>query len=145
MIQRFFNTFALILLLVVAAPALAKQHEMIKPEYQTFAPAITKPLTQQEVRAAVIDAAQARGWVVTGDEPGKLTLRYAPRTHLAVIAVDYDDKGFKVGYVTSENLDYEVKRGKTYIHGNYNLWLERLSHDIKNSKVLWSVVSTESK
>lgn len=141
MIKNFANTSVLaLLLLVAAAPAFGKQREMIVPEYQSFAPAITRPLTQQEVRAAVIDAAQTRGWVVTGDEPGKLTLRYAPRTHLAVISVDYDDKGFKIGYVASENLDYEVKRGKTYIHGNYNLWLERLSHDIKNSKVLWSVV-----
>lgn len=141
MTRHFTSIFLLaLLLLAIVAPVVAKQHVMITPEYEAFAPAITRPLTQQDVRAAVIDAAQARGWVVTGDEPGKLTLRYAPRTHLAVIAVDYDDKGFKIGYVTSEDLDYEVKRGKTYIHGNYNLWLERLSHDIKNSKVLWSVV-----
>lgn len=141
MIERFTRTLFLAMLsLAIALPVLAKQREMIAPQYQTFAPDIVRPLTQKEVRAAVIDAAQTRGWVVTGDEPGKLTLRYAPRTHLAVISVDYDDKGYKIGYVTSEDLDYEVKRGKTYIHGNYNLWLERLSHDIKNSKVLWSVV-----
>jgi hypothetical protein len=141
MIRHFTNNLLIaVFLLATAWPAFAKQHQMATPEYEAFAPAIARPLTQQEVRAAVIDAAQARGWVVTGDEPGKLTLRYAPRTHLAVIAVNYDDKGFKIGYVTSEDLDYEVKRGKTYIHGNYNLWLERLSHDIKNSKVLWSVV-----
>ena len=141
MIRNFVGAiFVALLLLAAASPAFAKQHEMLTPGYQAFAPLISRSLTQQEVRAAVIDAAQARGWIVTGDEPGKLTLRYAPRTHVAVIAVDYDDKGFKIGYVTSEDLDYEVKRGKTYIHGNYNLWLERLSHDIKNSKVLWSVV-----
>lgn len=130
-------------LLAVAVSAQAKQHVMEVPSYQPVAAMNGRALTQKDMRTAIVDAAQARGWVVIGDEPGKLTLRYAPRTHVAIIQVDYDDKGFKIGYVGSENLDYEVKRGKTYIHGNYNVWLQRLSLDIKNSKVLWSVIGTE--
>jgi hypothetical protein len=123
-------------LAAVSLPAMAgKQDPMVVPAYERVESTNGIPPTAARIKAAIIHAGRTRGWTVADSEPGKVTLRYAPRTHEVVVAVRYDANGFKIEYVSSKDMNYEIKRGKAEIHGNYNRWIRNLALDIQNSPV----------
>ena len=64
--------------------------------------------------------------------------------HEVVVAVDYDAEGFKISYVSSKEMDYEIKRGVAEIHRNYNRWIRNLAHDIHQSPVFHLPDMTEA-
>lgn len=79
------------------------------------------------VREAIVTGATRGGWQVIGDEPGRLTLRLDVRgKHSAIVAAEYDESGYRLGYVSSSNLLYEERNGKQLIHRNYNRWISNL-------------------
>lgn len=120
----------------VAAPALAgKQDPMLIPGYERVESTNGVPTSAARIKAAIIHAGKVRGWTVADSEPGRVTLRYVPRTHEVVVAVRYDDNGFKIEYVSSKEMNYEIKRGTPQIHGNYNRWIHNLAQDIQASPV----------
>lgn len=120
----------------VGSPAFAGKDEMAVSGYEKVVMSDGESPTAARVKAAILDAARQRRWEVVAVELGKVTLRYAPRGDFElVIAVRYDDNGFKIEYVSSENLDYEAKRGKVYIHRKYNMWVANLTNDIRLSRV----------
>lgn len=133
------RSVSLLLALVLAAanlPALAgKQDPMVVPAYERVESTNGIAPTAARIKAAIIHAGKTRGWTVADSEPGKVTLRYAPRTHEVIVAVRYDANGFKIEYVSSKEMNYEVKRGTAEIHGNYNRWIRNLALDIQNSPV----------
>lgn len=124
------------LALAVSTPALALQYHMRVPQYQPLSTSDGAEPGAARVRAAIVDAARVRRWETVASEPGRLTLRYAPRTHEVVIAVRYDDRGFLIEYVSSKDMDYQVRKGETFIHGNYNVWIENLAENIAASRIL---------
>ena len=133
--KKLFAGFSLALAFAfgVMPTAQARKYEMEVPGYEKVVMTNGEVPTAARVKAAILDGARKRRWEVVAVEPGKVTLRYAPRTHEAVVAVRYDDNGFKIEYVSSNNLDYQLKRGKAWIHGNYNIWLGNLSREIRLS------------
>lgn len=123
-------------LAVAALPAVAgKQDPMVVPAYEKVESTNGIAPTAARIKAAIIHAGKARGWTVSDSEPGRVTLRYAPRTHEVIVAVRYDANGFKIEYVSSKEMNYEIKRGTAEIHGNYNHWIRNLALDIHNSPV----------
>lgn len=123
-------------LAAACAPAIAgKQDPMAIPVYEKVESTNGIAPTAARIKAAIIHAGKSRGWTVTDSEPGKVTLRYAPRTHEVIVAVRYDANGFKIEYVSSREMNYEIKRGTPEIHGNYNRWIRNLAFDIQNSPV----------
>ena len=87
--------------------------------------------TAEMVRASIILAGSARGWQVASEQAGELTLRNNIRNkHVVVVNVHYDSKGVRVEYVSSENLEYEMRNGVAYIHPKYNEWVKLLLNDI---------------
>ena len=124
------------LALAVSLPAVARQYEMVVPGYQPLLTSDGQVPTAARVKAAILDAANIRHWEVAASEPGRLTLRYAPRTHEVIIAVRYDDRGYRIEYVSSKEMDYETKKGVAYIHGNYNVWVQNLGDYIAASRIL---------
>ena len=123
-------------LAAVCMPAIAgKQDPMVVPAYERVESTNGIPPSAARIKAAIIHAGKTRGWAVTDSEPGRVTLRYAPRTHEVVVAVRYDANGFKIEYVSSREMNYEVKRDAPWIHGNYNRWIRNLALDIQNSPV----------
>ena len=86
-----------------------------------------KPVTADQVRAAIVKAGSGLGWAMTPNDPGLVTGRLALRGHVAVVDVRYTAKNFSIVYKDSTNLDYTGTR----IHRNYNGWVENLDRDIR--------------
>lgn len=122
--------------LAFAAPAFAgwgtrdviENHEHI-PLVRNDGSAMT---TEQVKKSIIAGASLISGWSVKDEGPGKLTLTLVVRNkHTAVIAVNYDNKGYSIKYVSSINLDYAVDDGKEVIHHNYTRWINNLMLSIK--------------
>jgi len=119
-------------LILISPPGHARFAEPVQsPRQATFvvsggaAPSIAK------VRESIGIAASSRGWVVASEQPGQLQLRNVIRNkHVVVINVFFDTKGVRAEYVSSENLNYDVRGGVPYIHPKYNEWVGLLLHDI---------------
>jgi hypothetical protein len=84
-----------------------------------------------KIHDTVLAAASGRHWEVVSDQSGEVTLRNVIRgKHAVVIKVSYDNQSVRAEYVSSENMDYEVRDGVAYIHPKYNLWVAWLLADI---------------
>lgn len=119
-----------------AAPGFAGKHDpMDIPVYERVEATNGIPPSAARIKAAILHAGKTRGWTMVESEPGRVTLRYAPRTHEVVVAVRYDNNGFKIEYVSSVEMNYRVKGNTPEIHGNYNRWIRNLSQDIQMSPV----------
>jgi len=100
-----------------------------RPVYNVSSEPIETPLGQAstaEVRAAILEAATARGWTVKEDVAGRIQLAIDARSHSATVNVDYTQTSYDIVYYDSKNLDYDG----TNIHRNYNKWIKLLEQDI---------------
>jgi hypothetical protein len=120
------------LLLGAAGAVQARDTEMLIPARVSFASADAKPLTERDVRNAILTAGAKRGWMPRGDAADRITLAYNKQgKHEAVIDVLFDASSFQLAYVSSHNLNYERKAsGVEHIHPNFNKWLMLLANDI---------------
>lgn len=124
-------------LLLAVAPSLAgaRNAKLEPPQQYVFVIPAGKPATMDGLRTAIATAGSFRGWQVVEEAPGRLTMKNLIRgKHTVVVAVVYDLQGFRIEYVSSENLDYEEKRGQAYIHPKYGQWVANLALDI-NTRV----------
>jgi hypothetical protein len=85
-----------------------------------------KPLTQEQVRAAIIRAGSALGWQMKDEGPNKLVGTIVLRTHTAVVDIPYSATNYSIKYRSSVNL--EESGGN--IHKNYNGWIQNLNRGI---------------
>lgn len=85
-----------------------------------------KPLTQDQVKAAILRAGAALGWQMKEAGPGKLAATIQLRTHQADIEIPYSAKTYSIVYKNSVNLD----AADGQIHKNYNGWIQNLSKGI---------------
>jgi hypothetical protein len=92
-----------------------------------------KPLSRDQVRAAIVRAGASLGWQMKDENPNVLTGSIALRTHSAVIEIPYSANSYSVKYRSSMNLD--EKDGN--IHKNYNGWIQNLQRGI-NAQLLAS-------
>jgi len=90
-------------------------------------PIAAQSLPPAKIRAAIIEAAEGRGWQVRPIAEGQLEATYAPRTHKAVVDILYDRQTYSIRYKSSENLKAEDGT----IHHNYNRWVQNLDEDIQ--------------
>lgn len=113
--------------------AYARSTEMYEPERATLVAADGKQ-TKEKMRSAVIAGSKTKGWVLTAEKPGTLTLRNHNGKYGAVIDVDFDEKGYQIKYVSSDNLNFNVKDGgKPNIHPTYNTWVKELGYAIDHA------------
>ena len=85
-----------------------------------------KPLTQDEVRGAIVRAGAALGWQMKDEGPNKLIGTLVLRTHTAVVEIPYSAANFSIKYRSSVNLDESGGN----IHRNYNGWIQNLNRGI---------------
>lgn len=122
------------ILLLLLVPLLAltmafRQAPLVNPD-PIHVPA---GLTDAQVAKAISSALIGRGWSVTAEKAGETDASLHLREHVARIAITYDASAVQVKYVDSENLKYEMKDGKPYIHKNYLGWIEYLVQDLNRS------------
>lgn len=122
------------LLLLLLVPLLAltmalRQAPLVNPD-PIHVPA---GLGEAEVGKAIAYALIGRGWSVTAEKAGETDATLHLREHVARIAITYDTSAVQIKYVDSENLKYEMKDGKPYIHKNYLGWIEFLVQDINRN------------
>lgn len=124
----------LILLLVLAvAPTLAfaRSDKLEPPQRILFVTPASQAKSLDDIRGAIATAGSFRGWQVIDDAPGRLTMKNVIRgKHTVVVAVVFDTTGFQIEYVSSENLNHEVRKGQAYIHPKYHQWTANLAQDI---------------
>ena len=90
-------------------------------------PSSGKPLSNDEVRKAIMRAGTTLGWKMNADAPGKITATLDVRKHSAVVEIPYSSKSYSINYKTSVNL--EAGSDGT-IHNNYNGWVKNLAKGI---------------
>ena len=85
-----------------------------------------KPLTKEQVRAAIIRAGGGLGWQMKDETPDMLVGTLTLRTHTAVVEIPYSATSFSIKYRSSVNLDQNGGN----IHKNYNGWIQNLHKGI---------------
>ena len=85
-----------------------------------------KPLSRDQVRAAILRAGASLGWQMKDENPNMLVGTIQLRTHAATVEIPYSANTYSVKYRTSSNLD--EKGGQ--IHKNYNGWIQNLQRGI---------------
>lgn len=85
-----------------------------------------KPLTNDQVKQAIIRAGAGLGWIMKEAGPGKLTANLAVRKHTAQVEIPYSSKSYSITYKDSTNLD----AADGQIHKNYNGWIQNLNKNI---------------
>jgi len=118
-------SFVLMTLLLVVVPACRE-----KPLWNPGSVAVATS-SREHMRNAIDLALRHRGWAIAKEEPGRVEATLYIRSHVANIAIEYDDKQYNITYLDSQNLKYRKKAdGTEWIHGNYNEWIENLVRDI---------------
>ena len=128
--MRSLPAFAAAILLSAASLTANAACMRCDPIYNVTDAAVTsasgKPLTNDQVKQAIIRAGAALGWVMKEAGPGKLTANLAVRKHTAEIEIPYSPKAYSIKYKNSTNLD----AADGQIHKNYNGWIQNLSKGI---------------
>lgn len=85
-----------------------------------------KPLTAEQVRAAIVRAGAGLGWIMKEVGPGKLNGILLLRTHTAEVDIGYSASEYSITYKSSTNL----QQAGSQIHKNYNGWIQNLNRGI---------------
>ena len=86
----------------------------------------------EETREVIQKALMRRGWAIGKEEPGAIYAMLSNSAYTAVILLTYDAESVNISYSDSTNLKYRKNRkGREYIHKNYNKWIKRLAGDIR--------------
>jgi hypothetical protein len=86
-----------------------------------------QPLTQEQVKGAIVRAGAALGWQMKVSGPGLLTATLILRKHTAIVDIPYTTGKYSITYKSSINLDAS-EDGQ--IHKNYNGWIQNLTRGI---------------
>ena len=122
--MRLFTSVAVLVMAVVVAGCTSAP--IMNVDNAAVSGASGKPLTQDQVRGAIIRAGTALGWQMKDEGPNKLIGTLMLRTHTAVVEIPYSATDFSIKYRSSVNLD--ESGGK--IHKNYNGWIQNLNRGI---------------
>lgn len=87
------------------------------------------PPTTEQVKAAIIEAAQSKGWVVEDAGDGQLIANLDNRGHQASVTITYDATSYSISYRDSKDLKYDGQN----IHRNYNRWITLLRDRINQN------------
>jgi hypothetical protein len=85
-----------------------------------------KPVTHEQVHAAIIRAGAALGWQMADEGPNMIVGTIVLRRHTAVIEIPYSTTSYSIKYRSSVNLD----EANGLIHRNYNGWIQNLTKGI---------------
>ncbi len=123
--------FSMIVLAGLAVIALAAcTREALVPAQPV---AIPQGVAQPQVKRAIENALDSRGWTIDKEQDGNILSTLHLRDHTATIRITYDAQFVHIAYVSSTNLEYSQRGSTRYIHRNYNGWVSFLEQDIKRN------------
>lgn len=94
---------------------------------QTYDFNISKPITTEQVRDAILAGCEERGWLTTQKDDNTISARLLNKGRYEVyVDIIYDNTSYKIEYVKSVNLD--ATEGK--IHKAYAKWINFLQKSI---------------
>ena len=120
----FFYSKIAVLAVILAVAGCARPILNVKDAVVTSSPG--KPMSNEEVRAAILRAGATLGWQMKDEGPNMLVGTLVLRTHTAVVEIPYSPSNYSVIYRSSTNLG--ESGGK--IHKNYNGWIQNLTRGI---------------
>lgn len=98
-------------------------------------------LSSNDVRAAILSAAQKRHWRIVSDQSDVIELAYPSNARSSkyevIFAVHYTDRSYNIAYVSSRGLDEKLNcKGATpCLHRNVNKWVANLNMDIQSALI----------
>jgi hypothetical protein len=105
--------------------------QAVKPIFNVIdAPIATasgKPLSDDQVKSAIMRAGNSLGWRIVQEKPGLLLATLDIRKHQAVVEIPYSPTKYSISYRSSINLD-ATPDGQ--IHRNYSGWIQNLTRAI---------------
>jgi hypothetical protein len=90
-----------------------------------------KSLSSSDVRAALTRAAVVHNWALSDVSPGAFDATLVVRKHRVVVRITFNAERFSIVYRSSENMNFGVANGESYIHPKYNQWVANLVSDIR--------------
>lgn len=131
MLKTIFRLFAVLpFLTLIAMPAhAARTAPLYTPEPIQVPAGKSAEAVKKAVRKAFFD----KGWdardIGPGHLQGKHTKSGKKESHTAIVDVKFDTKTVRIGYKSSENLNYNKEDGS--IHKTYNGWVKYLEKNIR--------------
>jgi hypothetical protein len=90
---------------------------------QTYDFNISKPITTEQVRDAILAGCEERGWITTQKDGNTISARLLSKGKYEVyVDIIYDNTNYKIEYVKSVNLDATEDK----IHKAYAKWINFL-------------------
>jgi hypothetical protein len=86
--------------------------------------------SMEQIKKAIITAGVGLGWRIASQSPGHLIGTLNLRKHTAIVDIKYSTENYSITYNSSTNLDYNRLPDGTYIHSNYNGWIQNLEKAI---------------
>ena len=83
-------------------------------------------VTDEQMRQAIVNAANAQQWQVTSEAPGLLSAVYRKSDYMAKITINYAPTYYAIEYADSRRMRYD---GRT-IHPTYNRLIKALQAEI---------------
>jgi len=94
---------------------------------QTYDFNISKPITTEQVRDAILAGCEERGWITTQKDGNTISARLLSKGKYEVyVDIIYDNTNYKIEYVKSVNLDATEDK----IHKAYAKWINFLQKSI---------------
>ena len=94
---------------------------------QTYDFNISKPITTEQVRDAILAGCEERGWITTQKDDNTISARLLNKGRYEVyVDIIYDNTSYKIEYVKSVNLDATEDK----IHKAYAKWINFLQKSI---------------
>ena len=123
--------FILIAMVLVVALSIGCRSSILKNVENapiTFKTENKPPMEQ--IKKAIITAGAGLGWRMASQSPGHLIGTLNLRKHTAIVDIKYTIENFSITYNSSTNLNYNQLPDGTYIHSNYNGWIQNLEKAI---------------
>ena len=93
-----------------------------------------KVIEAEQVRRAILLAANMKNWTLGAPSDGKMIAALHVRgKHTITVEIAYTADKYSIRFLSSVNMNQEVRDGQTLIHPNYNRWVLDLSDTIRRN------------
>jgi hypothetical protein len=118
-----------VLMSFLAPQAAMAARELIDPPAVVIPDNVKSPEVAKIIKKSLVN----RGWTIEKETGAQIDAGLYVRHHLLKVAITYSATEVKLTYVSSQNLDYEEKNGKRYIHRKYAGWTANAMADISRN------------